>query len=425
MIAIPTREPNPDSSSSHDSGISDGRGTNLWLMAPRSTLTAKRFGLRFTDRSLTDCSDIELDGIRTEFCDFISTQILSLENVVGVPFNNGTTSNLHAISLAANHNNRDLVICSDLSHKSIAQACHITKQTAQPIYCSRNCNFRVPREDLIRFLKDHGDRVSCLVVTIGTTQLGTMNDFPFDPEIAALLKEKKIWLHVDAAMGIQAHLTASNETTRLLLANADSVMIDPHKFVGVMDLSLLFVKESHIKSTNLPDQHYFPGLQTQFGTTRGGFPIAVAWKTIQMWNGIEGVRKIAETRHRWAKSLSTSIQKAGYDLVAPLETTIIAVDMGMRNGEPITDTPEQTAECIAQIRAVNYQNLLSEVHGLAVGKLHLETVDRSIHGLRIVITPKREITKTIIQKTARAFDRMSRTSMMQVLPVKKPERFGR
>lgn len=384
--------------------------TNLWMMAPRTTRRAQLFGLDFADANLTNANDLELQEMSHEVCDFFASQVFGLKNMDAVPLQNGTSSNLHAINLAGHYNQRELVVCSDLAHKSIAQAGHLTKQTVRPLYCSAENNFRVPRQDLIDFIHTYGDRISCLVVTMGTTQLGTMNDLPFDAEIAGLIKRKGIWLHVDAAMGIQAHLTGSTDTTRLLLASADSVMTDPHKFVGVMDLSLLFVRTPHLQSIELPDQHYFPGSLTRFGTTRGGFPIAVAWKTIQNWGGLERIKAIAETRRRWTLRLSQGIEKAGFSLVTQPETTIVTVDMGKRDGQIIMDSPDLPSEVAAQLRSYHYQQILREMSRVDVGPLTLETADRMIHGLRIVITPKRQITSAVIDRTGTAFARMGQIS---------------
>jgi glutamate/tyrosine decarboxylase-like PLP-dependent enzyme len=86
-------------------------------------------------------------------------------------------------------------------------------------------------EDLVRRIEQ--DRAAgadpfCVVATAGTVVTGAVDPLR---EIAAVAREQGLWLHVDACYGGFARLAASARPLFDGLAEADSVALDPHKWL--------------------------------------------------------------------------------------------------------------------------------------------------------------------------------------------------
>jgi glutamate/tyrosine decarboxylase-like PLP-dependent enzyme len=67
----------------------------------------------------------------------------------------------------------------------------------------------------------------CVVATAGATSTGAVDPLP---AIAALCAERGLWLHVDAAYGAAAVITAQGKELLTGLERADSIAVDPHKW---------------------------------------------------------------------------------------------------------------------------------------------------------------------------------------------------
>jgi glutamate/tyrosine decarboxylase-like PLP-dependent enzyme len=70
----------------------------------------------------------------------------------------------------------------------------------------------------------------CVVASAGTTNTGAIDDLP---GIAELCGRESLWLHVDAAYGAFAALTSRGAETLRGIEHADSVVLDPHKWLFV------------------------------------------------------------------------------------------------------------------------------------------------------------------------------------------------
>jgi aromatic-L-amino-acid/L-tryptophan decarboxylase len=86
-----------------------------------------------------------------------------------------------------------------------------------------------------------GRRPCAIVATIGTTATTAID--PIAP-IAAIAQRHGLWLHVDAAMGGNAMLLPECRHHGEGIEFADSVVVNPHKWLGIaFDCSLYFVRD--------------------------------------------------------------------------------------------------------------------------------------------------------------------------------------
>ena len=103
--------------------------------------------------------------------------------------------------------------------------------------------------------------VCVIVATAGTTNAGLIDDLA---GLAAVAKANDVWLHVDAAYGGGAVLAPSMKDAFIGLGQADSVVVDPHKWLfGPLDCcALLYRDGADAQRTHRQHASYLDALQT-------------------------------------------------------------------------------------------------------------------------------------------------------------------
>jgi len=87
-----------------------------------------------------------------------------------------------------------------------------------------------------------GERPMAVVATAGTVNTGAID--PLEA-IADVCAARGVWLHIDGAYGAPAALTDEHRAVLSAIARADSVAIDPHKWLYVpVECGLVLVKEA-------------------------------------------------------------------------------------------------------------------------------------------------------------------------------------
>ena len=80
-----------------------------------------------------------------------------------------------------------------------------------------------------------------VIATVGTTSTASVDPIP---EIAKICRENNIWLHIDGAYGGGFALLPEFKGLTEGWADADSIVINPHKTVFVpLDFSVLYVRD--------------------------------------------------------------------------------------------------------------------------------------------------------------------------------------
>ncbi len=134
-------------------------------------------------------------------------------------------------------------------------------------------------EDLVRGLKP------CAVVA--TT--GTTTSTALDPvaAIAELAQEYGIWLHVDAAMAGSAMILPECRWMWAGIESADSLVLNPHKWLGVaFDSSLYYVRDSeHLVRVMSTNPSYLQStVDSQVKNLRDwGIPLGRRFRALKLW----------------------------------------------------------------------------------------------------------------------------------------------
>ena len=134
------------------------------------------------------------------------------------------------------------VITSDESHVSIFASLQMLGLGSRQVV-------RVPTDDQGRMRSDQLQSILAGIQTpvLVCAQAGNVNTGSFDPipEIAAFLRERSSWLHVDGAFGLWAAASPAHRSFARGIELADSVSVDCHKWLNVpYDSGLVIVRDA-------------------------------------------------------------------------------------------------------------------------------------------------------------------------------------
>ncbi|NGO72124.1 pyridoxal phosphate-dependent decarboxylase family protein [Streptomyces boncukensis] len=165
-------------------------------------------------------------------------ELLGLPETWGGLFvSGGSVANLTALAAARDHHLAgDLtdarLYCSTQAHPSIARAAHLlgldrSQLTSLPPDTGHRLD---PRLLSARLTQDRaaGLRPFAVVATLGTTSTGAIDPLT---ELADICRDHRLWLHIDGAHGAAYAATARGHHLRPALRRADSLVIDPHKWL--------------------------------------------------------------------------------------------------------------------------------------------------------------------------------------------------
>ena len=135
-------------------------------------------------------------------------------------------------ALGLHDHQRLRVYCSKETHTWIQKAadmCGIGTDNIRWIPTLNDLSMdTVQLQNQIRADKAAGDRPFIVIGTAGSVSTGVIDDLP---EIARICNEEDLWFHVDGAYGGFAAMSADASPELRGLSEADSVAVDPHKWL--------------------------------------------------------------------------------------------------------------------------------------------------------------------------------------------------
>ena len=153
----------------------------------------------------------------------------------GVFVQGGTIGNLSALVAArfaaekklGHKPERWAFVCSSEAHSSLKTAARV--MDVDIILAQAGTDGRLGGEAVADALAGAGSReVFAVVATGGTTNFGIVDRID---EIARVTKQHELWLHIDGAYGLAAILAPSTKSLFAGIENADSFIVDPHKWL--------------------------------------------------------------------------------------------------------------------------------------------------------------------------------------------------
>jgi aromatic-L-amino-acid/L-tryptophan decarboxylase len=155
----------------------------------------------------------------------------------GLFVSGGSIANLTALAVArqvslGQHCDRAVIYLTDQTHSSVKRAAKALGFNAPQIrILSSDEHLRLALVGLQRQVttdRRAGMRPFCVVANAGTTNTGAVDPLV---ELAAMCEQQGLWLHVDAAYGGGAILCDEGRSRLRGLELADSLAIDPHKWL--------------------------------------------------------------------------------------------------------------------------------------------------------------------------------------------------
>lgn len=210
-------------------------------------------------------------------------------------------------------------------------------------------DFRLSVETLARAIaadRAEGLRPFCVVATAGTTNTGAID--PLD-EIADVCGSERLWLHVDGAYGALGRLDPDIAPLYRGLERADSLVLDPHKWLGVpLECGAAIVRDgAMLRSTFslVP-----PYLRTEEGAgiavlpwlSEYGFQQSRRFNALKVWMtlleaGREGVAQLVRRHRALARSLATLVDETpDLERLAPVTLSTVCfrvVPPGLRGDD--------------------------------------------------------------------------------------------
>ncbi len=177
-----------------------------------------------------------------------------------------------------------------------------------------------------------GRRPVAVVATVGTT--GTT---AIDPvaEIVEIARHHRMWVHVDAAMAGSAMLLEECRWMWQGVEGADSISINPHKWMGTaLDCSLFYVRNpgelQTVMSTN-PSylQSSADGDVTQYRDW--GIPLGRRFRALKLWfqlrlDGIESIQTRLRRDLTHARRLAGWVEETpGWEVLTPVVLQTVCV----------------------------------------------------------------------------------------------------
>ena len=228
------------------------------------------------------------------------------------------------------------IYASEEVHMSIPKAADTLgfgRDNVRTVSCNREHKMRI--DDLVSHLKadrDKGLRPFCVVGSAGTVNTGAID--PLD-QIADVAREFNLWFHVDGAYGAPGAMDATKKDLFAGLERADSVSLDPHKWLYVpVDAGCLLFRDAATTaaafSTEEADYIKVHGLaeDAAFAYWDYGVELSRRFRALKVWLtlGYYGARRIAEAVSKdislaaYMGELVTSADD--FELLAPVELSI-------------------------------------------------------------------------------------------------------
>ncbi len=160
-------------------------------------------------------------------------QLLGMpEGTQGIIVSGGSLANFTAFAAAFAAKGRGVVYLNDQTHSSLKR--NLTAAGMDPadiVVLPTNARQEYDLAGLTAAIaadRAQGRKPVMIVANAGTTNTGAVDPLP---EIAALSRAEGLWLHVDGAYGAPAALTAQGAKALAGMEFADSLVLDPHKWL--------------------------------------------------------------------------------------------------------------------------------------------------------------------------------------------------
>lgn len=330
-----------------------GGGNQVAIIAEMISAALNQNNLKWHSSPVS--TELEIRVIKW-ICEFIGYP----DSAMGAILDGGSTANFNALAVARKNKAPDIVssegmynlkpmtvYVSEEGHSSLDKAVDmlgIGKKYLRKV--KADDQFKMDLEDLEKKImedKKNGLHPICVVGIAGTTNTGAVDDLK---EIAAIAKKYDLWYHVDAAYGGPAAQLPFVEHLFEGLDLADSIVIDPHKWMYIpFEAGCFMVKEREkLRKTfsTIPDYLRSDHDDGRTDLMEYQLPLTKSFKSLKIWMTLKvyGAKRIRETIQHdidKAKYLAELIKESqDFELLAPVPLSIVVfryAPTGLRESE--------------------------------------------------------------------------------------------
>jgi glutamate/tyrosine decarboxylase-like PLP-dependent enzyme len=263
------------------------------------------------------------------------------ETTRGVLTGGGSEANLTALVVAREpvpfaDRGRMVLYAADQRHWSVDRAAKVMGlHPAQLRLVAVDDDLRLRGPALSRRIKldrEAGLRPWAVVANAGATHTGTVDELS---EVSAVCRAEGLWLHVDAAYGWVAALDGRERGQLAGIADADSVTLDPHKWLAQpFDVGCLLVRDGR----RLPDtfasrpdylQDVAPGADDEVNYADHGIALTRRFRALKVWLsvqmlGLDWFRRLVAHGCALAAYAQARLEAAGaFEILCPRRLSIV------------------------------------------------------------------------------------------------------
>jgi aromatic-L-amino-acid decarboxylase len=209
------------------------------------------------------------------------------------------------------------VAVSDQSHSSIAKALHLIGMDAFVVPTEAH-RLTGPALGSALDRDSDPDSVVAVAVTAGTTNAGIIDDLA---GVAGVAESRNLWMHVDGAYGGAGLFARSVRTLYEGIERADSLVIDPHKwlFAPFDCAALLYRSPSLARAVHTQDASYLDVLHTdapeEWNPSDYAYHLTRRARGLALWfsmavHGLDAYRDAVESALSRAKEAARLIEEA-------------------------------------------------------------------------------------------------------------------
>jgi aromatic-L-amino-acid decarboxylase len=227
------------------------------------------------------------------------------------------------------------VYASDQTHSSVTRAAWLAgvpREHVRSLPSDDEFRLRVDAlRDAIAQDRAHGLEPLMVVANAGTTNTGSVDPMH---DIAHLCERENVWLHVDAAYGGFAMLTETGRDALAGIERADSVTLDPHKWLFVpFECGCLLVRDpARLKAAFQIFPEYLADAQTgheavnfaDYGEQLTRYARAVKVWTSVTYFGTDAIRDAIDRGMMLARRLEQRLRDTpGLEVVSPARFGVV------------------------------------------------------------------------------------------------------
>lgn len=252
----------------------------------------------------------------------------------GVLLSGGSLASVTALAAARAHVGPGVAYLSDQTHASIPRGLRSIGFSADEIrILESDAQHRLPTSSLMHALDEDrsaGRTPRFLVATAGTTNTGAVDPLP---ELADICARDGMWLHVDGAYGGPAALCERGRAALVGMARADSLVLDPHKWLfQPYDIGCLLIRPGVLSEAYRMDPEYLVDVRARAGEVdfyNRSLELTRRSRALKLWLTfrVHGLRRISAAIERGielAEVAESLVRRdARYELVTPAQLGIV------------------------------------------------------------------------------------------------------